>query len=676
MRWLVRVAGSLLLLALLAVAALFLVPTETVGRLASAQIERLTGRAVTIEGGLRPTIWPQIGVRTGPVTLQNAPWSKAGPMLRADALDLSIDAAALFGGTVRVTGLKLTAPDILLERAADGSANWDLTPPAPAPAGEDAVAGSDGAPPAPQQAATPFSIDRAEIAGGTLRYMDHGSGESLTVTALDLETAIPDFQGKAEMRASAVINGQAARLAGTVTGFAAFLDGKVIPATLSGTLAGAEVSFDGRLGFSPVAAEGKLDLTFRDVPAIFALLGRAAPGLPAGLGRDRIAISGRATLTPEGSAHLREGVITLDDNRLTGAFDLVPGAERPMLTAQLTAGALDFSSPGGGAGGGAGTGAASAPAAAAGGWSTVPIDASGLGAADAVVSLAADSADLGGVAFGQIRGRVTLDAARAVVDLREVAAYGGTIAGQVIVNARKGLSARVNLSMTSLALQPLLAALAGTDRLTGTGDLRMNLLGSGSSQDALMRSLEGEASLALRDGELRGLDLAGMIRTLDAGYVGEGASTVFDSITASFAVGGGVARNSDMALTAPLLTASGAGQADIGGQRLDYRITPLTLGGQALDPDVQLPVLISGPWAAPRVSLDLETLAKRKLEEERLKLEERARAEIEQKLQEETGIVPQAGESLEDTARRAAEEFLQTEAEKALERLLGGGSGE
>ena len=140
MRWLVRVAGSLLLLALLAVAALFLVPTETVGRLASAQIERLTGRAVTIEGGLRPTIWPQIGVRTGPVTLQNAPWSKAGPMLRADALDLSIDAAALFGGTVRVTGIKLTAPEILLERATDGSVNWDLT--APVPAAADAAAGS------------------------------------------------------------------------------------------------------------------------------------------------------------------------------------------------------------------------------------------------------------------------------------------------------------------------------------------------------------------------------------------------------------------------------------------------------------------------------------------------------------------------------------------------------
>ena len=40
------------------------------------------------------------------------------------------------------------------------------------------------------------------------------------------------------------------------------------------------------------------------------------------------------------------------------------------------------------------------------------------------------------------------------------------------------------------------------------------------------------------------------------------------------------------------------------------------------------------------------------------------------------GVTAQEGESLEDTARRAAEEVLQNEAEKALERLLGGGSGE
>lgn len=673
MRWLARVAGSLVLLALLAIAALFLVPTETVGRIASSQIEKLTGRAVTIKGGLSPTIWPQIGVRTGPVTLQNATWSKAGPMLQADALDLSIDAAALFGGTIRVTGLKLTAPQIVLERAADGSVNWDLT--VQTPTSEGSASGSGGVLPAAEQGATPFSIDRAEIVGGTLRYLDHGTGGSHVLTELALDATLPDFQGEADIRVSAVSNGQAISLAGTVGGFADLLAGKVVPARFSGTTAGAEVAFDGRIGTAPMSGEGALELTLPDIPAMVALTGQTSMALPAGLGRDRIAIAGLATLTPQGSFHLREGVLALDDNRFAGALDFVPGSERPMLTAQLTAKALDFTALGVGAGrSGSAAGAASAPAVA--GWSTALIDASALGALDAAVSLAAESIDLGSIALGQTRASVTVDAARAVVDMREVVAYGGSIAGQIIINARKGLSARVNLSMAALALQPLLSSLADTDRLTGTGDITMNLLASGNSLDALMRTLDGEASLALRDGELRGLDLAGMIRTLDAGYVGEGASTVFDSITASFAVGGGVATNTDLAFAAPLITASGAGQIDIGSQTLDYRIVPLTLGGQALHPDVQIPVLITGPWATPKVSLDLESLAERKFEEEKLKLEERARAEIEQKLQEETGIVPQAGESLEDTARRAAEQFLQNEAEKALERLLGGGSGE
>jgi AsmA protein len=299
-----------------------------------------------------------------------------------------------------------------------------------------------------------------------------------------------------------------------------------------------------------------------------------------------------------------------------------------------------------------------------------------LGALDAAIALAAESVDLGGVKLGRTRASLTIDAVRAVIDLTEVVAYGGAVTGQIIVNARKGLSSRVNLTLAGLALEPLLSQLAGYDRLTGTGDLRFNLLGSGSTMAALMSSLEGEGNLAFRQGEVRGLDLAGMIRTLDAGFVGEGSKTVFDSVTGSFTVVGGVLSNGDLAIAAPLVTAQGAGTVDIGGRNLDYRLTPLSLGGRALDPDVQVPVLISGPWAQPSVRLDLETLARRKFEEEAKELEERARAELAQKAQEELGIEMQEGESLEDLARRAAQQALEQEAARALERILGGGSGE
>ena len=54
------------------------------------------------------------------------------------------------------------------------------------------------------------------------------------------------------------------------------------------------------------------------------------------------------TLTPEGSVHLRDGTIALDENRFTGAFDLVPGKARPKLTAQLATGDLALTALGGG----------------------------------------------------------------------------------------------------------------------------------------------------------------------------------------------------------------------------------------------------------------------------------------------------------------------------------------
>ena len=78
-----------------------------------------------------------------------------------------------------------------------------------------------------------------------------------------------------------------------------------------------------------------------------------------------------------------------------------------------------------------------------------------------------------------------------------------------------------------------MADLAGYERLVGTGDLRLKFLGSGASVDAIMQGLEGSGSLAVGRGEILGLDIGGMLRTLDPGYVGEGAKTIFDTLLSS-----------------------------------------------------------------------------------------------------------------------------------------------
>jgi len=124
MRWIVRVIGAMLILVLLSVGALFLIPAEKIAGIAVGKFNSLTGRQLVILGSVRPSIWPQLGVRTGPVTLSNAAWSDAGPMLQAEGLSISIDMAALIGGDVRITGIEAMAPQILLERSAAGEENW------------------------------------------------------------------------------------------------------------------------------------------------------------------------------------------------------------------------------------------------------------------------------------------------------------------------------------------------------------------------------------------------------------------------------------------------------------------------------------------------------------------------------------------------------------------------
>jgi AsmA protein len=446
-----------------------------------------------------------------------------------------------------------------------------------------------------------------------------------------------------------------------MTGYSADLD-----------LAGATARFDGRIGGAPLTAEGSVALAASGLSAPFAALGLPAPDLPAGFGRDRLALD--AALTWDGATlFLRDLAAALDGTRVTGALDIATvgatAGPRPRITADLAAGPLLLPSGetgGGNAGNSAATGA---------GWSTAPIDVSALGLADATIALRAESIQAGALRVGPARLLARLDDRRLVVDIAELGVAGGSVTGQAVVNGRGGISASADLAAAGVALQPLLAAAAGYDRLIATGEGRVRILSSGATVDALVRGLSGEGRLALGQGELRGLDLAGMVRSLDPGYVGAGQKTIFDSVTASFVLDGGVLANDDLAFAAPLLRAEGKGRVDLGARRLDYRLVPTALPGADGSGGVRVPVLITGPWAAPRIALDLEALA-----EERLKIEEekvRAAAEAALKARAaEIGIAPVEGQSLEDAARQKledrAEDVLKREGDKLLRGLLGG----
>jgi AsmA protein len=662
MRWMVRAVAALLVAVFLAVGLVFAIPAEKTAEVVVAKFNALTGRKLVIEGGVRSTFWPQLGVKTGPISISNAEWSKEGPMLQAEGLEIKLDMAALLGGDVKVTAVEAVAPRIILERSAKGQENWVFG----GAAGGEVSTATPGV-------GKPFTLDKLMVSEGSLVFIDHQAGLKREVSRVTAEVSIPDYVGAAKLDLTGVMQGQVFDARGSVAEFQNFLDGKVVGTDLSLVAGAAQVKFSGRAGYGTGEAEGDLTADLGNLAELSALSGVAMPALPAGLGKGGVTLSGKVTRSAKGGLFLRGGKIGLGQALLAADLDYAQGKARPKLSGKIVAGDLNLAALAGGEGGGASGGAQAA------GWPQDKIDVSALGALDAEVAVTAKSLDLGLVKFGATQAIVTLDRARLNTEIRKAAAYGGSIAGNFVVNGRGGVSMGGNLNFSGMDLQALLRDFGGYERLVGTGDLQVKFLSSGPTVDALMHQLEGSGSLSLSRGQILGLDIGGMLKRLDASYVGEGQKTVFDSLAADFTIQGGVLHSENLALLSSDVTARASGDIDIGARRQNIRIKATAFAGIGGEGGITAPLMVTGTWANPKFAIDLQALADEQLADEKAKLEAAVQAKRDDleakaraKLQDELGVAPLEGESLQDAARRAAEQALQDQGAEALRNLLGG----
>ncbi|CUH59186.1 AsmA family protein [Thalassobacter stenotrophicus] len=660
MRWIKRLAIGVLALVALAVGALFIVPTERIARLATDQFEQATGRALTINGSVRPAVFPSLGVRIEDVAMANADWSAQGPMLAAARLDVSVGLMDLLGGAVSVDRLELVDPVVLLERAADGRVNWDVAPRTTSPSGATTTGGSSTTLPE-------ISLAEARIINGTVAFIDAQADALHRVEALDLTMTLPSLQGRAEASGSALYNGAAVTFDGALDGMAGLLSGDLTPIEAQVAVGGTTASVTGSFGMSPLGFEVQLTAQSTERATLFAAIGQAAPDLPSGFGRDQITLQTGLTLATEGSLHLRDMTLGLDGNSLRGDVDVFPSEQRPKIVATLDSPGLDLSALAAQSGGEAGPSAAPTTSS---GWSTAPIDVSALGLADAEIVLTTGAIGLGDATLDAVSARLVLDRARAVITLAPIRAYGGSITGEVIVNGRGGLSSRVNLTLSGLQTQPLLTEFLDFERLLGQADVSVNVLGVGTSMAALMSSLEGSGNVSVGRGEILGLDLAGMMRNFDLNFQGEGARTIFDGITGQFSLTQGVLNTDDLTLSAPLLEALTQGQVNMGAQNLDLTVVPVLLQN-AEGAGISVPLRITGPWSAPRIRPDLEAATLQQLNIDGAAIEDNARFALQQKLAEELDVAPEGvtdGQSIEDAVKDRVEDKVRD----ALGGLFGG----
>lgn len=643
-------------LVVLLAAALFLLPTQRIATLAAQQFEAATGRTLEFGGDVKPSFYPVIGATAQNVSIGNPDWAGAGPMLDAGEMDIGLNLAALIRGDIEISRVVIQNPRLHLIRDAQGRANWDFTR---AGTPTDAV---------PTEArARNVSLAEARIIGGTARIEDAQSGRELRLSGLDATLRMPALTGPAELRAAGQMNGQPFEVSATTDNAERFLSGAVTQVMLDTTAAGASITFAGRIGLEAMALEGQLAANIPALRPLMQLVGEVGGDLDAAY--LPLGLNGQVTRTADGRLFAREAQFRAGGIRLSGAADLAPGSERPRLTGQFTGDVLDLR---------AASGASAGETATSEGWSRAPIDASALGALDADISITLNGLRTDLTTLGRTRLGLTIDRARAVVDLREVALFGGQLGGEFVMNNRSGLSVGGNLRFRGVELLPLLTEMAEYRRLQGQANLDLQFLGVGNSLHAIMQSLRGDGRIDFSQGEIIGFDLAGMLRNLDMSYMGERNRTVYDRITGTFAISDGVLRNSDLRLEASSFSVTGEGAVGLGARNLDYRVVPAAARG---DDTFRVPLMITGPWSEPRFRLDLEALAREQMraEQERLeeiareearRLEERARSQVEQRLERELGVTRDEGESVQDTIRRGVEQ----EIGNRLQRLLGGGN--
>ncbi|TVP70703.1 MAG: AsmA family protein, partial [Rhodobacteraceae bacterium] len=650
MRLIKAVIVACLGIVVLVIAALFLLPTQRIAMLAATQFEAATGRGLVFGGDVSPSFYPVIGASARNVSIGNPEWAGPGAMLEAAEMDIGLNLAALIRGDIEIERIVLQEPRLHLRRDASGRVNWDF-------ARDGVQAPRSDAPTASTSAPRSISLAEARINGASLRFSDAQSGTDLHLQGVNARLQMPVFAGPAEITASGEMNGQDFEISARIDHAERFLSGGLAQLSFDATAAGTSITFAGRAGLENLTFEGQVNANLPALHPVMQLIGQTggdvAPDfLPLGL-------TGQVTRTADGRIFAREAQFRAGTTRLSGGADLIPGGDRPRVTGQFAGDILDLRSPGSGGGGGS----AAAPAQ---GWSRTPIDASALGLIDADISLTLNGMRTDIATLGRTRLGLSIDRARAVTELREVALFGGQLTGEFVMNNRSGLSVGGSLRARGLDLLPLLTELADYRRLQGQADMDLQFLGVGNTMQAIMDSLRGEGRIDFAQGEIIGFDLAGMLRNLDMSYMGAGNRTVFQSLTGSFTIDGGVLRNDDLRLEASRFNVTGRGTVGLGARNLDYRVVPAAVRG---DDTFRVPLMITGPWAEPRFRLDMEALAREQLrvEQERLeeiareeaaRLEDRARSELEERLQRELNVQREEGERVQDTIRRGVEQEL------------------
>ena len=242
--------------------------------------------------------------------------------------------------------------------------------------------------------------------------------------------------------------------------------------------------------------------------------------------------------------------------------------------------------------------------------------------------------------------RLEVKAAGGKLDVAPMTAnlYDGSLAGALSVNANNNHVA-VKQNLANVNINPLMKDALDKDVLEGRGNVALDVATAGTTVTAMKKGLNGAASLNLKDGAIKGINLAKTFRETKAVFTTrkdamqqakQTEKTDFSELSATFRIANGVARNDDLSMKSPFIRLGGAGDINIGEDRMDYLAKASVVataggqGGKELEhlKGLTVPVRVSGPFDKLAYNIEFGGLV---AEAAKAKAEEKVKEKVQEK---------------------------------------------
>ena len=649
---LVAVAGAVVVFLSLAF------PGDIVRERLVAEVKARTGRDLTISGPVTFSAVPSAHVSLRDIALSAPPGMEGPPLVTAPSLDVSVAMWPLLWRDVVVDSVVLKDPVVNLAVDANGQDNWTIRRTA-ASAGtvQLAQAETDVATDAAlslERAGANFRLNALQIENGTVRFADARKDSAREISGVDATFSVKSLASPATGSGRFVYRDEPVDFALELGALQPLLSKSSSRLSLKLSARPFAATFEGSIFPANGETEGALDVQAASLSRTAFWLG-ATPPETANLGRMTL----KGQLRSAGKVHaLSNIVVNVNGTEASGHLTIDAAPARPKLRGELTVADLNLNTlmapaspevtpapeatPDAGAGGND-TGPqeperrteqrATDPAdatrvngySARGGWNEEPIKLTALSTVDADLQLSIGNLTYREIKAGASRILVALNDSVLKATLDDVSLYGGHGRGFVVLDGRAPDAAHVglNLALEKVTLRPLLQDAAKIDWIEGQGNATIAVAGAGPHQRGIIETLAGTADLKVAKGAVIGIDIDRMAGNLaDGKFKGlkrePGDKTPFSSLTASWQIKDGVARNDDLRLASQMVSVAGSGSVMLPDNSLDYTIRPRLTGGGEADKaagGIEVPVRVSGSWEQPSYNADVggavEELGKR-----------------------------------------------------------------